>query len=314
MPAIRIQSDDGRSSARILPEVGFNCFEWKIDDADHEVNVIWAQPDFDQGQQRASSAGIPLLFPFPGRIQHAKFSWQGKDYVLTEGDHRGNAIHGFVFNRPWQVTEKELESVTGCFRSSDFGDELKNQWPSPFEIEVTYHLKTATCLESLICVRNPGTQGLPFGIGLHPYFRTPFDDRELNKYRLHCPIHEEWELKDLIPTGRVHPVPNPADFRTGLDVDTASFDSVFGKASEKPAHEFSINSDRHKLVVEFDRAQFPYTVVYTPGHKEAICIEPYSCVPNPFTLKEQGIDSGLNVLEPGAQWKTTVRYKLFTTH
>ena len=55
------------------------------------VDINWSAPGFAEGPQRPSGSGIPVLFPFPGRIQGTVFHWEGKDYSLPAGDGQGNA-------------------------------------------------------------------------------------------------------------------------------------------------------------------------------------------------------------------------------
>jgi len=43
-------------------------------------------------------------------------------------------------------------------------------------------------------------------------------------------------------------------------------------------------------------------VVYNPPHREAFCIEPYTCVPDPFALEARG----LRVLAPGEQFQARI--------
>jgi aldose 1-epimerase len=49
--------------------------------------------------------------------------------------------------------------------------------------------------------------------------------------------------------------------------------------------------------------EFPACVVYNPPHREAICIEPYTAVPDAFALESRGIAAGLRVLKPGESFK-----------
>ena len=51
------------STARILPELGFNCFEFRTQVAGQSVDVIDASPQFASGHEKPSGHGIPLLFP-----------------------------------------------------------------------------------------------------------------------------------------------------------------------------------------------------------------------------------------------------------
>ncbi|MCE9547241.1 MAG: hypothetical protein K8T25_17355, partial [Planctomycetia bacterium] len=52
------------------------------------------------------------------------------------------------------------------------------------------------------------------------------------------------------------------------------------------------------LKVTFDDT-YRECVLYTPGHREAFCIEPYTCVPDAYRLQAAGCDTGLRVLPPG---------------
>ena len=106
------------AKARVSVTQGFNCFSWKpmLDDGPREM--LWADPAFDSGEKRPSGSGIPLLFPFPGRIGGAAFTFGGRDYQLEPGDAYGNAIHGFVLNRAWRVVEQTAARVVGEFQAS----------------------------------------------------------------------------------------------------------------------------------------------------------------------------------------------------
>jgi aldose 1-epimerase len=59
------------------------------------------------------------------------------------------------------------------------------------------------------------------------------------------------------------------------------------------------------LTQRFDAA-FRECVVYTPPHREAICIEPYTCVPGCFELSLRGIDAGLTIVPPGGSFRAHV--------
>src|SRR5215471_5017570 len=89
------------ATARILVSLGFNCFSWRPVLSDGPREMLWAHPDFAGGNERPSGSGTPLLFPFPGRIAGARYSFGGRQYELEPGDNFGNAIHGFVHKRPW---------------------------------------------------------------------------------------------------------------------------------------------------------------------------------------------------------------------
>ena len=102
------------ASARILVSLGFNCFSWRPVLQDGSREMLWAHQDFASGNERPSGSGIPLLFPFPGRIGKARFIFGGREYFLEPGDRFGNAIHGFVYNRPWRVVQQSVNRVSAA--------------------------------------------------------------------------------------------------------------------------------------------------------------------------------------------------------
>ena len=100
--------------------------------------MLWSHPDFAGGNERPSGSGIPLLFPFPGRIGKAKYSFGGREYQLEPGDAFGNAIHGFVHKRPWRVVEqaagKDRRRVSGVGRRSVAARPLAERFSDPRQL------------------------------------------------------------------------------------------------------------------------------------------------------------------------------------
>src|SRR5205823_2083609 len=157
------------ASAEILVSQGFNCFRFTAMPAGQPVEVLYAPPDFASGQSRPSRGGIPLLFPFPGRVPGTNFTWEGKEYSLEAGDAFGNAIHGFAMWRPWRVIDQAMNQVVGEFHSWRDDPSLKDRWPADFRITAIYTLLGNT-LHGHYTIENPGDMPLPCGFGTHPYF------------------------------------------------------------------------------------------------------------------------------------------------
>src|SRR5262245_17621073 len=82
---VEIKHRSTGSSARILPSLGFNCFSWKPVLGDRPCEMLWADSGFEAGDRRPSGSGIPLLFPFPGRIGGATYTFDGSDFQLEPG-------------------------------------------------------------------------------------------------------------------------------------------------------------------------------------------------------------------------------------
>jgi len=288
------------ASASILVSQGFNCFRWTVPLGGRPLELIYAPDDFADGAGRPSRGGIPLLFPFPGRIPGTTLSWQGQQYALEPGDALGNAIHGFVLSRPWRVVEASPQRVVGEFDSHRDDPGLAARWPSAFRFQATYTL-AGQSLRCELVAENTGKEPLPCGLGAHPYFRLPLGGPSAEACLVRLPVAERWELENLLPTGRKMIEPDARALAAGKPFADLRLDDVFsGLGFEGGACTTSIHDPGSgcTLVQRFG-APFRECVVYTPPHREAICIEPYTCVAGAFALQGRGIDTGLLVLPPG---------------
>jgi aldose 1-epimerase len=54
---------------------------------------------------------------------------------------------------------------------------------------------------------------------------------------------------------------------------------------------------------------FRELVLFTPPHRQAIAIEPYSCSADASNLASRGVDTGWAVLPDGGTWAATVEYR-----
>ena len=71
----------------------------------------------------------------------------------------------------------------------------------------------------------------------------------------------------------------------------------FGRMKQQP--------DGAELIVRGSK-DFREVVVFTPPHKQAFCIEPYTCTTDAINLQPRGIDAGWRVLEPGREFRTWI--------
>src|SRR5262245_30988096 len=116
-PVILCDETSG-AQAKVLSGFGFNCYSFQPVCHGEPTEVLWADPDFLSGRTRPSRSGIPILFPFAGRIAGSHLNYRGHAYPLGSDDGLGNAIHGFVLHRPWRVVEHGANHVTGEFHAS----------------------------------------------------------------------------------------------------------------------------------------------------------------------------------------------------
>lgn len=313
---VHLHDDASGATADVLCGFGFNCFSFRPVCGGQAHEVLWSSPQFANGTERPSHSGIPILFPFPGRLRGQTLNYNTRDYPLDGDDGRGNAIHGYVLNRPWTVIEQTPSSVTGQFRASQVDAQLSGKWPSDFELIARYELAGDT-LRGRYVARNTGDGLLPCGLGLHPYFRVPLAAGADAAHRaaeciVTVPVTHYWELENMLPTGRRLPTDAPRQLASGMPFAETKLDDVLSGVEFKngwaTARIEEVQSGL-RLSIGFDEP-FRECVVYNPPHREAICIEPYTCVPDTYWLTDQGIDAGLRELKPGEEFACQMEIRL----
>ncbi|MAV33900.1 MAG: aldose epimerase [Planctomycetaceae bacterium] len=304
---IGIGDRDSGARACVLPGFGFNCYSFQVPHAKGALELLWSAGGFADGGLPPSGSGVPILFPFPGRIPGAVLHWDDRDFPLTASDGRGNAIHGFVIDRPWRVLDQAENRLVGQFQASIDEPSLLDCWPADFRITASYRVHGSALMGHFL-IENPDDRPLPCGLGTHPYFRLPLGDGRPDDCQIRVPATAQWELQDLLATGHVTPLENADDFRGGIAFGDLQLDNVFtGLRFQEDRCRASIHDpDSGRTVsISFNRT-FEQCVVYNPPHREAICIEPYSCVPGAFQLSQPAAPSGLLVLAPGESVEAVV--------
>lgn len=298
--------------AKLLPEVGFNCFSYAPVIDGEKVELLWSAPGFESGKLRSTASGIPILFPYAGRLSGESLQFDGGEWPLVIDERQGYAIHGFVHDRPWRVVAQGPSTVTGEFHAAKDDPRLFEHWPSDFRIRVCYEVDH-TGLDCSISIDNPGERPLPFGLGTHGYFRLPlgnFGNRD--ECQIFVPASSYWELDQMLPTGRKLPAAASRGLSGGLKFGESRLDDVFTDLNTRDGRVVCRLLDpmnNRRLSIVFDET-FGQCVVFNPPHREAICIEPYTAAPDAFALGARGIDAGLRILQPGEAFQARIEIRL----
>lgn len=303
-----LESDAAR--IEVWPTAGFNCLRWQVRVGNAWGDLLYAAPDWDANPVPTRS-GHPILFPFPNRLRHGRFEFNGKTYQLplTESTHT-HAIHGFTPRTPWRVVgttaDDDSASITGELQlSKDLPDAV---WPADFVLRVTYSLN-ATQLRVQAEVTNPEDRPLPFGLGYHGYFRLPSaPDAPVDEFIVEAATGSLWAAENSLATGAEGPTPADADFRTQRPLGATALDHLYRRSGRQ--RELATIGHVHRpgtLAVEADPA-FRELLLFTPPHRKALAVEPYTCTSDAANLKARGIDSGWQVLAPGETWRAGVAY------
>ena len=312
---------NGRVRAEVWPQWGFNCLKWQLRQEDGRwTDILYHMPDWETNPVPTRS-GHPILFPFPGRLRDGRLTLDGKTYQLPLNDStKQHAIHGFTPRNKWRVTDsngdEEFAFVTGEFNLKKDLPEALPLWPSDFIFSVTYRLYPDK-LRVDARVENPGPGRLPFGLGYHGYFRLPgLNEPDIGTSVLQANVAEIWEAENNLPTGWRKDPPPELDFQKPRPISATALDNVFTKvtgAETKNSGLFEIARLTHpnvngRLRVLADKS-FRELVLFTPVHRQAVAIEPYTCSADAGNFAARGIDSGWRVLEPGGEWEGAVEYR-----
>jgi aldose 1-epimerase len=300
-----LHDDATGASASVLPSYGFNLFDLRLPSAGQVRPIIDALPDFAENPRSPGRNGVPVLFPYPNRVKLGKFTFQGKNYELPINN-GPNAIHGFAIDAPWQVVNTSTEggeaSITGKYQISTSTPSMLAHWPTDAVLQIRYGL-SGRRLTMAVTVTNPTADDLPYGFGVHPYFRCPFSpDGDLAQTRVILPASQYWALNEFIPTGEKRPVDDHLDFRKGQAMKGLKLDDVLtGLAFEggRCICRLVDQTLKAEFQLSFDR-NIRELVVYTPpGSPNVISLEPYTQTTDAINLASRGVDGGLRVLGHG---------------
>jgi aldose 1-epimerase len=161
-------------------------------------------------------------------------------------------------------------------------------------------------------VSAPGPAALPFGLGFHPYIRIPFvTGGDPADYRVQCAARQFWKLTDNLPTGKRAKVDGPRDLRQPRQFSELYLDDVFTDLVPGARSIGAVLDHRHGVGLSL-RADAVYrdVVVFTPAHREAVCLEPYTCPTDAINLQATTPDIGWQVLQPGAEWQATFAFEV----
>lgn len=123
-------------------------------------------------------------------------------------------------------------------------------------------------------------------------------------------------LDQSLPTGRKQPVDEARNLNQPRRFGDLKLDDVLtdlptdlpgGSDGLLPRAEITSEGQTLRIACS---AGFREMVVFTPPHRQAFCIEPYTCATDAVHLQERGIDAGWLVLPPGGRWTGVIEMRI----
>src|SRR5205085_9921231 len=129
-------------------------------------------------------------------------------------------------------------------------------------------------------------------------------------YQVTVPAASFWELEETLPTGRRRPLgERPAcDLSAPRPFDSLQLDDVLtglpgpGQPGGVLYPRGSVTAPGGVGLAVRAVPDFREMVVFTPPHRQAVALEPYTCVTDAINLQQKNVDAGLLVVPPGGTW------------
>ena len=260
----------------------------KCDNVEH----IW------QADKSVWGYHAPILFPHAGKVVDGKIEAKGGIYESGQ--------HGFARLMEHDFVDQTKDTIVLELCANP---ETLAKFPYEFRLVSTFTLEGDTVHHTLT-VENLDTDKLPFGIGYHPGFAIPFDDKHVaTDYELRFSDIESPICINNLPHGLMH---------GNIYLMPANIKSI-------PINENIFANDSHCMVnlksetlgiyekgtgrgVVCNIAQFPYTLIWSkPGMPKFVCIEPWQSLPSPEggSIKWEE-KAAAAILQPGEAYSTTL--------
>ena len=261
-----------------------------------EVGLLWRNGRTDE-PPRWWKSHATVLFPIVGGIHgHRSRTTDGVEVAF-----RG--LHGFARHSPFR-----LDAVTPRPDGLDLAyvleanAETRAGFPFEFRLELTYGLRADRLIQTAT-VANPGTVPLPFQLGWHPGFNTPFLAGDKRDCRLRLPgghLTRRLNDADCKLTGESRRDDVSGDFRfTEAELDATY---MFDLADVAPADRVVELSDPDGAIgVRVGFPDYPHLGLWSDAGAPFLCIEPWQGMDDHATQEPFDRKFGMVLLPPGAE-------------
>ena len=240
----------------------------------------------------------PILFPHCGKVVNGEIKAKGQTYQSSQ--------HGFARLMEHSFVDQSRDTLVLELCADE---ETRKRFPYEFRLVSIFTLEGST-LHHTLSVENLDEAALPFGIGYHPGFAIPFDDRHTaGDYELRFSEPESPLCVNNLPHGLMH----GNLYYLGTNIQSIPIDDkLFANDSHCMVNLRSqtlglYEKDSGRAVV-CDISQFPYTLIWSkPGTPKFVCIEPWHSLPSPENGSTKWEEKpAAAILAPGEEWSCTL--------
>ncbi|MGE3348370.1 MAG: aldose 1-epimerase [Ramlibacter sp.] len=284
----------------LVPSLGGSVAAWQLERG-HKPLDLWrpwdgVTPDL---YQMASFA----MVPWSNRISGGGFTHDGHFHAMQPNRH-GEAypIHGDGWLQPWVLTQPAADTLVMTLESHQFHGN-----PHAYRAVQTFRL-VADGLDQELRVRHLGSDPLPYGLGVHPWFpRTPAT-------RITAPVQGVWlSGHDPLPVSHTSHFPPGWDLNDGVAALGTLIDN--GYTGWGGTARIAWPEAGRQITVAmpgFDRnggTARHFCLIYRPPEGPAFCFEPISQPIDAFHLPET---PGLRTLRHNEEFALAIQWRVET--
>jgi galactose mutarotase-like enzyme len=151
---------DNDSLSLVVSSLGGSVLKLAARSAGREIPLL--RPAALNATTPAGQAGCFPLVPFGNRVNQNRFSFEGRDYVLsanTAGDR--HYLHGDGWLQQWQCIEQRSDFLRLRYQH--------RQGPYQYRVDQCFTLERQQ-LRLELTVEHRGENPMPYGLGWHPFF------------------------------------------------------------------------------------------------------------------------------------------------
>ncbi|MBA2609820.1 MAG: hypothetical protein H0U92_12820 [Actinobacteria bacterium] len=272
MDAIALRA--GSVMATIYPTAGGRLGQLAFDST-----PVLRGPDNGAAEMGWGYWGSYALLPWSNRIPGGEFSFEGRALRVPVSWEDGSALHGLAARMPWTV-ERAEPGVAELSIDIDEGPYQVQGWQR--------FVVTDGGLEQQLGVTNRGSERVPAGLGIHPWFRVS---------DVRVPASLMWPGEPM-PTGPPVAVGPPEDLRTARPVPP--MDRCYTGLTERAVEVGGIRLSWDGPITQ--------VVVYS-GEPDWVCVEPVTMANDGFRLADERVPgAGVVGLDPGESLTVTYRF------
>jgi aldose 1-epimerase len=278
-----LSDETSNSYVKFVPEKGAIISDLRLNNR----NIYDGYESFEDLDSLSWGRGI-LLAPFPNRLRHGKYSFEGTDYQFPINDKgTGTALHGFISQSSFELGKVETNEKSASVSCHTIYDGKHTYFPFPFKAEVQYKIDDKGEFRMHFSIMNTGRSNMPVGLGWHPYFNL---SKKVNDTVLKLPSLDIIEIdKNMIPTGEKNSF---IVFESPTKIDHFVLDNCFKLDEESKLAKVVLEGEYGRLTYT-QNTDIPYLQVFTPPHRQSIALEPMTCNVDAFNNGD-----GLKILAP----------------